>query len=1027
MAGISSNIGLISGIPIKETVDRLMQISARPRDLLMARTKSLQEQQVAVNSLTALVIAIQLAAKNLGKTSLFDDRSVTSSQPNLLTATKKGAPTVGLYRLTPVRLAQADQWVSQPFASTTAAVGTGELSVSVGGFMDTTLPLDQLNGGTGVQLGKIRITDRSGTSEIIDLQYARTVDDVLEAINGASSVRVRATTVGDAIQLEDLSGQTASNLRVENYGVTKTADSLGLSSINVAASTATGDDIVQLGSLLKLSALNDGNGIALRNGVPELKISFRDGSSPLTIDFGDFSRGERYARGTTTPANGDNARLTFQAKTLGAAYDGVRVRFIDSGSVTRGNETVTYDADKKLLTFDIDAGATTAADVVAALAGDPTASALFSATAGGDGSGLVALTDGATLSGGAAVAAPAQPTIADLLRVLNEADPNRLEARIAADGDRLELLDKTTGAGTFRIESISGGSTAESLGIAASSSTGTITGRRLLGGLRSTLLSSLRGGRGVGQLGQIRITDRTGTQTIINLSSAETLDDVLQTINSSGANVRASINRFRNGLELRDTSGGSGSFVIENADATNTAALLGIEAHVSTDQVEGRPLNRQTVSRQTLLATYRYGQPVRSGSFTITDTRGKTAAVNLALLNPRTVGDIIDAINGLGLGITARINDTGDGILLVDTAGGTGTITVRDVGASTAAADLRIAGQSRQLDIGGTPTQAIDGTLALRMVIDGADTLQDVLRQINESAGPVKAALVQEGGPVPYRLLLTSTQSGAAGQLLIDDRQGLLAPVRSSLGQDALLAVGQGTNPLLLSSNSNTFDNAVEGLSVTISGTSTEPVLVTVDRSTKSLTTNVKLLVDKYNETIKKLREFTKFDPDTNTTGILFGTTEALRVDTSLARFASSTIAGAGEIRSLAEIGITLNDDGTLSYDESKLVAKYNEDADAVKQFFTTPQFGVAARLDALIERLAGAGNSLLINRNLALQRRIELNNSRVEAMNKRLDRERQTLLAQFFRLENAVARMQSTLSALNNLQIVPPLVSRNT
>ena len=79
-------------------------------------------------------------------------------------------------------------------------------------------------------------------------------------------------------------------------------------------------------------------------------------------------------------------------------------------------------------------------------------------------------------------------------------------------------------------------------------------------------------------------------------------------------------------------------------------------------------------------------------------------------------------------------------------------------------------------------------------------------------------------------------------------------------------------------------------------------------------------------------------------------------------------------------------------------------------------------RLDETIDQLAGEGNSLLISRNDALQRRIEDNQQRIETLNARLDRERETLLWKFFRLEEAIAKMQANLSSAQALQGVPPI-----
>ena len=53
-----------------------------------------------------------------------------------------------------------------------------------------------------------------------------------------------------------------------------------------------------------------------------------------------------------------------------------------------------------------------------------------------------------------------------------------------------------------------------------------------------------------------------------------------------------------------------------------------------------------------------------------------------------TVADVIDAINAKDIGVEARINDAGNGILLFDTAGGSGTFKVEELGGGTAAADL---------------------------------------------------------------------------------------------------------------------------------------------------------------------------------------------------------------------------------------------------------------------------------------------------------------------------------------------------
>jgi len=84
--------------------------------------------------------------------------------------------------------------VSNSFASVGDLAAQGSLSFGFGGFIDTGIDLKQLNAGSGVALGQFKITDRAGNSATIDLRAARTVDDVLHAINDNTSIDVTATT-----------------------------------------------------------------------------------------------------------------------------------------------------------------------------------------------------------------------------------------------------------------------------------------------------------------------------------------------------------------------------------------------------------------------------------------------------------------------------------------------------------------------------------------------------------------------------------------------------------------------------------------------------------------------------------------------------------------------------------------------------------------------------------------------------------------------------------------------------------------
>jgi flagellar hook-associated protein 2 len=1034
MSRIQATTGVISGIPITDTVDQLMKVEARPRDLLTSRSQALQAQQVAISELTAVVIGVQLGARKLAAPSLFQQRTVKSSNQALLTATvaKDASPTVGSFKFTAVRQATSQQVLSSGFASKTSPIGEGEFNLQFGGFVDTGVALNELNGGAGVQRGKIRITDRSGQAATVDLRFAQTIDDVLQAINTTDSIQVNAVAEGDHIKLVDRSGGTTANLKVQEVGGGSTANDLGLSTIDAAATSAAGRDVVKLYNGLNLDRLNDGNGLSIRKEVSDLKVTLRDGTS-LEIDVQRKARDADFAKATTTGVA--DAQITLTAKTKGAALDGMRIQYVDDALVTAGSETVVYDESDpahKTLTVHVAAGSTTADNVIAAINNNATVSAKFGAAkaTGSDGTGLVTINDTAVTIGGAALTIRKEKTLGELLQTINEVDPTRLKAELSTDGDRIVLTDLTTDTGgTFAITSTTGGTLAQDLGLTGTASGGTLTSGRLVGGLKSTLLRSFNGGSGLGTLGNLSITDRAGATATVDLSGAQTLDDVIKSINDSSVGVEARINSARNGLEIVDTTGDvASSLIIASGDATGTAEKLKVAINSATERVNSGNLARQSISESTLLSSLNGGKGVARTSFFVSNSTGATSVIRLDNEAIQTVGDLLDAINGLSVGLDAHLNAKGDGIELVDTAGGSGVPSVRDVGNGTAAKDLHLDGGAEEVVVSGQPKKFISGSQSRTLKVSATDTLENVVTKINALGGGYTASILTDGsGQLPHRLSIQSAIIGDSGNLLVDTNFGGVKFEELTTGHDALLQLASGDNGsgVLVSSKTNTFENAVAGINVTLTGQSTETVTVGVTQNDSTIVSSVQLFVDQYNKLRDKLASQTSFSTTDFKTGVLFGSGEALRVDTELSNLLSGRFFGAGDIHSLKEIGLDLNDAGKLTFDSTKLQAKYASNPDAVTKFFTTEKNGFASKVDKMVETMAGVKNSLLVNRVKSLQSRIDVYSERIDFWNERLVKKRDALLKKFYDLETALGKLQANSTAVNGIQVIPPLGSQ--
>jgi flagellar hook-associated protein 2 len=912
MASIQSSTGLITGIPIQDTVDQLMALAAKPRDLLKTRIEAMQTEQAAVTELTALLASVQYVARNLGKEKVFSARAASSSDSTALAAVVTGNPAIGTHQFTPLRVVQNQQWLSGGVRAKQDPIGAGSLSFRFGAHVERATPLELLNAGQGVPRGKIRITDRSGASAEIDLGTVQSFDEILERINSNSTIRVTAVAQGDAIRLIDRTGQTAANLQVEEVGGGTTAAALGLDGINVAAGVADGRDLVGLYSSLRLDALNDGNGVVFHTSLADIRFTLRDGTT-----------------GT-----------------------------IDLSPIVPGSSQV----DKEI-------------------------------------------------------------TLGQVLERINAAAPDKLKAEIGPDGDRLVIRDLTTGDGTFGLESLYGSSALADLGLDGAPVQGTITGRRLLSGLQGVLLSSLGGGKGLGALGTIELTDRGGATATVDLAGAETLADVIDRINAAGLGITAKVNRARNGLEIRDTTGQSGNLVVASADGT--AQRLGIEVDAAVDSVQSGDLHLQVVAHNTLLEDYNGRGGVSRGGFTIVDSTGRRAFIDLSDSRVRTIGDVIRKINQAALAVRADINDTGDGLVLRDTGGGAGKLAVIE-GPGTTAADLHLLGVATTSQADGVTTQSIDGSTTYTVTWDDRASLGDVAGLIEGLRAGVSAKVLSDGSSQPYHLALISQRAGKAGALVLDTSQATLAFDQTVRPQDALLLLGGADDPaagMLVSGPSNTFTGLVDGLKLEIKQATGRPVTVTVTQSDADLTASVKTMVDNYNKFRKRLGELTAYDPTTNKRSTLTGDATALRLDNDLSYFLSGRISG-GRIQSLGELGITFKQDGSLALDDAKLKARFAEDPEAVRQFFATANTGFSARLDRLLEQAAGQDGSLLAARVKALQDKIAGQQTRLESMNKRLETERYRLLLEFYRMETAIGKLQNNLNAISSIKVFEPVTS---
>lgn len=1012
MGTITTGVGLMSGLNIQDIVSKLMSIERVQVTHLEARVKTSTTERAALSDLSARVLAIKASLSPLKNNSFFQSNTATSSDTDILQVTANGTAQAGTFRLRVQQMATAQQLVSRGLAGPVRTpLGTGTFVVAgEQAKLAQATDLDFLNSQRGVTAGSIRITDQSGTTAQIDLTSAKTVSDIVTAINNAAGIRVRAEVQGDRLAIVDMTGLQTAALAVADVAGGKTAQDLGIAGASMSGQI-TGTDINTVNEHTLLSLLNDGKGVGVHGLGADFKISAADGtafsvslsdkdSSLGTANLEKLNGGQGVRLGVVRVTNADghiNEIDLTGLTTLDQVTDKLKAEGNVDIMIVGGNTLLVTDksgGDKALKIEDVSGHA--ALDLGIA----------------GQSAGLDSK-DAETIRGTAIYMVR---TIGDVIRAINYAAGNNgsVAAGIGADGKSIVLTDNTAGAGSLAVQATAGSTAAMDLGLLRASSSGTLAGGRLISTLNSTLLRSLNGGQGITQLGQVRITDRAGNQSTLDFSGAQTLDAILSIFRSQpeGAQVQVEMSSSGLGLIVKDASGGTGALKIEDLSGT-TAQDLKIAAESTGETLRGGPLYRQYISGNTRLSDMNAGQGIAAGLIRITDSAGHTGTVDTSAGSDMRLQDVINKINNSdNLHVEARINDTGDGLLIIDKAGGTGSLKIEDDG-STTAANLRLAGTAK------TGQDRIDGRSSVEINLDSGASLNTVAETLNGLGTMLQASIINDGSSVaPYRLVITAANTGVRGALAIDAGGSYLNFSTLVKAQDAIVYYGGDgvTGGVPIVSSDNKLDNVIAGTTLTLTGQSDKALTVTVAKNTEGLSTQLSAFVEKYNDAMSRLQEMTKYNADTGTRGVLLGDSTVERLRDNLYRMTTIRVGTGRSRKSMDDIGVAVAGDGKISFNAEKFRKAFEGDSTGVRDLFTASKTGFFAQLNDILTSLTDSTSGLLPQRNKALADRESLYNKRIADMNVLLSSKEARLNAQFQAMESALAKLQTQQASLSSL-----------
>ncbi len=313
---------------------------------------------------------------------------------------------------------------------------------------------------------------------------------------------------------------------------------------------------------------------------------------------------------------------------------------------------------------------------------------------------------------------------------------------------------------------------------------------------------------------------------------------------------------------------------------------------------------------------------------------------------------------------------------------GSHTVTVTSLAATSSNYSDRIANAS----------DTLSGTLEIKVgssdrtiTLDSTNnTLKTLSAAINAGSYGVTASVVQD--TQGYRLSLVSNASGSAGQITLTpsltDTANANTAVNFSVGQkgaDAVLNV----DGLDTTSASNTVTGAIPGVTFQLlAAAPSTPVQVQVTNDNSSIETAFTSLVTAYNAIVADIKTQEGKD-STGKAEPLFGNTTLATIQTQLSQ---ALLGGAavGGIANLAQLGLSLGQDGKLTLENSTLDAALNSNFSDIEGFMQN-QGSFGQILTSTLNNLGSVSTKgaiyLALQQNSAQEAALNLNIAKEDAL----------------------------------------------
>ena len=311
--------------------------------------------------------------------------------------------------------------------------------------------------------------------------------------------------------------------------------------------------------------------------------------------------------------------------------------------------------------------------------------------------------------------------------------------------------------------------------------------------------------------------------------------------------------------------------------------------------------------------------------------------------------------------------------------------------------------------IDGNNTVAIDTT---------GKTLADIAEAINQNISGLNASVISS--TTGYYLNVSRKDTGYAttadAALTVVSDPGLGLKVLQS-AQNAKLTV----DGLAVERQSNSITDVVSGATLHLTGSSKTDNEVTFAANSSNTEAALNGFVSAYNTLSATVRSQLVTDPTVAYGDSLLDHSSMTMVQSAMQRMLSQMVVPSGSVRILADLGLELQQDGSITLNTMTLDNAISTNPGAVNGIFSTTKNGIGDVVKTLVTNQTSAATGALILQQNSLQSNISEMDDQATEMQSNLDMERTRLVSQFTAMEQLISGFTSAgsyLTQIANLKI---------